>query len=120
MERIKYKEVNFWNNLGLIQENYSIEHKLKIATILGFAKSILLAKSILENDHDFYHDVSFVLYPTIIYYIIKENMNDDELSNMIHKFIFFCESYLKLKYDLNNYNDDYLLIMDFIKNNDKK
>jgi len=104
---LTYQKIDFWKTRGFINDEMDIDIQISIAENLHFAKDILLCKKITSgNAMEFYHEVELVLYPTIVYYTkIKKDLTYNG-KNVVHEFINFCEMYLRLKYDMNKYNDD--------------
>lgn len=114
---MNYRKIEIWKNRGFISNNLSSEKQLELGKNLSFCKEILNCFNVLENyDEDFYKDVESVLYPTIVYYTLKNNKLLEE-KPLVHNFIKFCENTINVKYKLSEYNQDYLLCQDFISQN---
>jgi len=110
-----YKKIEIWKQRGFIDDKLDVDTKIKLGDNLQYGKDIVMCKKILTDDFDFYKEIESLLYPIIVYYTIKMNGIGYKDKNIIQEFIMFCETNLRTKYNLEKYDDDYLLIMDFIK-----
>lgn len=111
-----YQKVELWKQRGFISDEMNVDMQINLANNLQYTKDIIMCKKILSDDFDFYHNVELLLYPIVVYYTkIKNTMVYNDKS-IIHLFDEFCQKNLKIKvnYNLDKYNDDYLLVTDFI------
>lgn len=110
---MKYTKNEIWKNSGLINTDMNLIEQEELVENLSFGKDLILCYKITNGDIDFYNEIENILYPIIVYYtLIGKNA-----CNNIDKFIDFCDKNLRTKYDINKYNDDYLLCQEFIKLN---
>jgi virulence-associated protein VapD len=113
---ILYEKIEKFKSEGFINNETEIELQIKLAENLYLGDQLIFARSVLTNNFSFYlSDVKNVLYPVIVYFTKTEGSVYIKKKSVIHKFIEFCENNLKIKYNLDKYNDDYLLVTDFIK-----
>jgi len=111
-----YKDIERWKAYGLIDDKQSIDEQMELAKNLTLGETLTHCKMILNfGSADFYKDVRLLLYPIIIHYTLikKENF----INPIIYKFINYCDENLRVKFNLEKYNDDYLLCKSFIATN---
>ena len=115
-----YLDIELWKNRGFINNDLCPEKQLELAKNLVMSKNLLNCFLVLHNyENDYYKEVESLLYPIVVHFTIIKNgiyINDE---NIIHKFLYFCENNLRVKYNINKYNDDYLLCEEFIQLNSK-
>ena len=113
---MNYKNIELWKNRGFIGDNLTPEKQLELTNNLTLGKNLLNCFLVLNNyNQKFYDDVESVLYPIIVFYTKKHNQLLGK--PIIHNFIRFCENNINIKYNLSEYNQDYLLCEDFISQN---
>jgi len=113
---MNYTYIELWKNRGFIDNNLTPEKQLELTNNLMLGKNLLNCFLVLNNyNQKFYDDVEGVLYPIIVFYTKKHNQLLG--TSIIHDFIRFCENNINIKYNLSEYNQDYLLCQDFISQN---
>ena len=117
---MKYKNVEYYKNLGFIDENLNPDKQLQLSELLHFGNDVIRGKIFLsqyssDDSSKFYSDVKHMLFPIIVHYTInKQSLN---VFKIIGDFILFCENNLRIKYFPSEYNYDYLLCSEFIELN---
>ena len=113
---MNYTYIELWKNRGFIDNNLTSEKQLELANNLTLGKNLLICFLMLNNyNQKFCDDVESVLYPIIVFYTKKHNQLLG--TPIIHNLIKFCEDNINIKYNLSEYNQDYLLCQDFISQN---
>lgn len=101
--------IDYWKNIGYIQDNMTVDEKINLSKNLDLGKSILSAKAFLSKEnYSEYMNNMISLYPVIVFY----GKGYDWIGKLINDFINFFQENFKIKYE-----DDYLLCIDFIKLN---
>lgn len=110
---MEYTKIQLWKTRGFINDSMNYETQINLAKNLSFGRDLLLCNKVLKNDIDFYDEVETMLLPIIVYYTLNTKI---DITYIIHKFIDFCDNNLRIKYNINKSNDDYLLCQEFINN----